>query len=151
MKYKCISDYIIEDVIIMKENDIVVTDGSKLYNISRNVDYININFEEIKSHLVSITDESKINTITDYDRFVNITNEMSDLFKRKNNDYGNSFEQSLDEEGIAVSRIRLGDKWRRFVALSRNKTQLVEDESVRDTLIDMANYAIMTIMWLDKQ
>jgi hypothetical protein len=74
---------------------------------------------------------------------------MIDTFIRKNHDYGNSFEESLNEEGIAAARIRMGDKWNRFKALSKGKHVKVNDESIRDTLLDLANYCVMTAMWLD--
>lgn len=83
--------------------------------------------------------------------FKNITEVMLDTYTKKNNDYGNSFGLSCDEEGLAASRIRLGDKWLRFKNLSKsNNEQLVKDESITDTLLDMANYCIMTVMWLNK-
>lgn len=77
--------------------------------------------------------------------------EMMDIYKKKNKDYGNSFIESCDEEGLAAARVRLGDKWNRFKTLTQKGEEgLVKDESIRDTLIDMANYAIMTVMWMDK-
>ena len=84
-------------------------------------------------------------------QFANEAKQCVELYSRKNHDYGNSFEQSLNEEGLAASRIRMGDKWNRFKQLSKGAQAQVNDESLRDTLIDMANYAIMTVMWLDKQ
>lgn len=48
-----------------------------------------------------------------------------------------------------MARIRLGDKLARFKNISRSNAQMVSDESIRDTLIDLANYAIMTVMELD--
>ncbi len=81
-----------------------------------------------------------------------ICNELNELYQRKNNDYGDSFGQSFKEEGMAMSRIRLGDKFNRFKTLTRNgHHQQVNDESVRDTLIDLANYAIMTIVEMEKE
>lgn len=80
--------------------------------------------------------------------FKKITEGMVDLFRRKNTDYGDSFANSCDEEGIVAARIRLGDKWSRFKKLSRSPVQLVNDESIEDTLLDMASYCIMTTMWL---
>ena len=50
-----------------------------------------------------------------------------------------------------MPRIRLGDKFNRFKNLSRNTTQEVNDESLRDTLIDLANYAIMTILEMENE
>ena len=83
--------------------------------------------------------------------FREITESMLETFIKKNHDYGNSFEQSLDEEGLAASRIRMGDKWNRYKSLSKDSIAQVKDESIQDTLLDMANYAIMTVMWLNKK
>lgn len=80
-----------------------------------------------------------------------ILNELSGLYARKNNDYGDSFHQSYIEEGIAMARIRLGDKLSRFKTLTRKEGQEVQDESIRDTLLDLANYAIMTVMELERE
>lgn len=63
--------------------------------------------------------------------------------------YGDSFHQTFTEEGMAMPRIRLGDKLARFKSLTKSEVQEVKDESIRDTLIDLANYAIMTVLELD--
>ena len=159
MKYKCIAKCFIEDSIIMNPGDIVVINGDKLFNITTGVDYRNIpDIERFKSCVEEITEGQTVeycSTVptskTDADRFKDITKIMSDIFIRKNHDYGNSFEQSLNEEGITASRIRMGDKWNRYKQLSKGVKAQVNDESIKDTLIDKATYAIMTIMWLDKQ
>ena len=77
--------------------------------------------------------------------------ELNDLYAKKNRDYGNSFHDTYLEEGLAMSRIRLSDKLARFKKLSHlcDYEGAVEDESIRDTLIDLANYALMTVMELD--
>jgi hypothetical protein len=72
--------------------------------------------------------------------------EINELYAKKNHDYGDSFHQTFVEEGMAMARIRLGDKFNRFKTLSRGNEQKVNDESIRDTLIDLANYAIMTVL-----
>ena len=162
MKYKCIAKYFVEDSLIMKPGDIIVMNGNQLYNITTGVDYRNIqDMDAIKYCLEALTDEcsQKVNFCssaistppTDIDKVEAITKKMHSIFRKKNHDYGNSFEQSLNEEGLAASRIRIGDKWNRFKQLSKGAKAQVNDESLRDTLIDMANYAIMTVMWLDKQ
>lgn len=84
-------------------------------------------------------------------KFKELTDIMYETYIKKNHDYGNSFEVSMNEEGLAAARIRLGDKWLRFKQLSKGEKALVKDESIRDTLLDMANYAIMTVMWIDNQ
>ena len=78
-----------------------------------------------------------------------ICEEINDLYARKNHDYGDSFHQTFVEEGMAMARIRLGDKFNRFKTLSRRGEQKVSDESIRDTLIDLANYAIMTVLEME--
>ena len=78
-----------------------------------------------------------------------ICDELNVLYAKKNHDYGDSFHISFVEEGMAMARIRLGDKLNRFKTLSRNGKQEVNDESIRDTLIDLANYAIMTILEME--
>ena len=78
-----------------------------------------------------------------------VCEEINDLYARKNHDYGDSFHQPFVEEGMAMARIRLGDKFNRFKTLSRGGEQKVNDESIRDTLIDLANYAIMTVVEME--
>ena len=92
-----------------------------------------------------------------------ICDELNSLYERKNHDYGDSFHQTFVEEGLAMTRIRLGDKFNRFKILSRSGETLsrlsandagqqqVTDESIRDTLMDLANYAIMTILEMDEE
>lgn len=84
------------------------------------------------------------------DKHMEICKELNALYHRKNHDYGDSFHLSYLEEGAAMARIRIGDKFNRFKTLTRGDGQAVSDESIRDTLIDLANYAIMTVMELDK-
>lgn len=76
---------------------------------------------------------------------------LNRLYAKKNHDYGDSFHTSFVEECLAMARIRLGDKLSRFKALSRQGERQVQDESMRDTLLDLANYAIMTVMELDTE
>lgn len=80
-----------------------------------------------------------------------ICNELNSLYEKKNGDYGDSFHKTYLEEGMAMARIRLTDKLERFKKLTREGGQAVKDESVRDTLIDLANYAIMTVMEMDRE
>lgn len=80
-----------------------------------------------------------------------ILDELHQLYIRKNHDYGDSFHTTFEEEGWAMVRIRLGDKFRRLQSLSRGKAQMVNDESLRDTLVDLANYAILAVMEIDRK
>lgn len=70
-------------------------------------------------------------------------------FCKKNSDYGNSFEESLDKHGIIASVVRMGDKMNRLELLTDDsRTQQVGSESLLDTLEDLSNYAAMTACWL---
>ena len=81
-----------------------------------------------------------------------ICEELNALYEKKNHDYGDAFHLSYLEEGAAMARIRLGDKLNRFKQLSKNPdSQAVNDESIRDTLIDLANYAIMTVLEMEEK
>ncbi len=77
-----------------------------------------------------------------------ICKELTETYRKKNHDYGDSFHKSYKEWGLTMAAIRLEDKLNRFKNLARNGAE-VTDESLRDTLMDMANYAIMTVMEID--
>lgn len=82
--------------------------------------------------------------------FSDITKDMVELYERKNKDYGNSFDKTLNEFGIVAGLIRLNDKMNRVKSIY-NKDVSVKDESLEDTLIDLANYAVMTLMWINNK
>lgn len=83
------------------------------------------------------------------ENFIKITNEMAKTYSVKNQDYGNSFEQSLNEFGLVAASVRISDKMNRIKSLTKKPAQ-VKDESINDTLLDMATYCVMTISWLNK-
>lgn len=84
--------------------------------------------------------------------FEQLANQLIDTQKRKNADYGSSFDQTLDEFGLVASATRMSDKFNRFKSLMRcGSSARVEDEKIEDTLMDLAAYAIMTVEWIKKQ
>lgn len=78
--------------------------------------------------------------------FKAITDQMLDLYARKNEDYGDSFGIGFKEHGDTMAVIRLEDKLRRLKSLVKTNSQQVKDESIEDTLMDLANYAVMTLI-----
>lgn len=74
-----------------------------------------------------------------------IQNEGLTLFKKKNQDYGDAF-ATYGPIGVLV---RMGDKISRLQSITRSGINLVDDESLRDTLLDLHNYSAMAIMLLD--
>ena len=81
--------------------------------------------------------------------FKDVLNEMHEIYERKNADYGNSFSKTFEEFGLTSSAVRLNDKMERFKKLIKQDAQ-VKDESIRDTLLDLANYAVLTIVEMSK-
>ena len=92
----------------------------------------------------------KDNTRPKVERHKDLCLALNTLYAKKNHDYGDSFHTTFEEEGMAMARIRLSDKLNRFKSLSRQGgEQQVADESIKDTLLDLANYAIMTVMEME--
>lgn len=111
--------------------------------ICKGLDAIRVNLEVLEEN-----DKTLSNTSAH--QFKDIAKGMIETYVRKNHDYGNSFDKSLDKFGLVASVVRIGDKMNRIESLVQ-KEAMVQDESIRDTLLDMANYAIMTVMWIDNQ
>ena len=76
-----------------------------------------------------------------------IQKEAKELFVKKNKDYGDAF---ADYGSIGVL-VRIGDKIKRMQNITSNSIQVVNDEALRDTLIDLHNYAAMAIMCMDEK
>lgn len=88
--------------------------------------------------------------VTEYnskvERFKQLTGEMSALYARKNKDYGNSFTEMYKEWGPMYPLSRMQEKLRRATQILRSGEVQVTEEKVTDTLLDLANYALMTIL-----
>ena len=69
-----------------------------------------------------------------------------ELFKKKNIDYGDAFAKF----GVIGVLMRIEDKIQRSLSITKNGVNLINDESIRDTLIDLHNYAAMALMLLDE-
>ena len=93
-----------------------------------------------------MTDKLTPNTMkTQYDHQWNV-------FCRKNHDYGNSFEKSLDTFGLVAGIVRMNDKFERLVSLNDpSKDAQIASESLVDTLEDLSNYAAMAACWMKRK
>ena len=80
--------------------------------------------------------------------FKTYTDKLAATLQEKNQAYGDSFTKSLDEDGLLVLKIRLGDKFNRISELIKNGKFKENDESLEDTLLDMAGYSILGLKWL---
>lgn len=103
------------------------------------------------SELISESTPKETNSSSDsVNSFKEITDKMLETYKRKNHDYGNSFDKSLDKFGLVAAVVRMGDKMNRIESLINKETK-VKDESIKDTLLDLASYSIMTLMWMNSK
>lgn len=75
-----------------------------------------------------------------------LCNELNDTYNKKNHDYGDSFGETFKKLGIISAVTRISDKYNRLVSLCTlpEEERMVKDETISDTLLDMANYCIMT-------
>jgi hypothetical protein len=75
-----------------------------------------------------------------------IQKEALELFTKKNIDYGDAFAKY----GVIGVLMRIEDKLQRSMAITKNGVNLINDEGLRDTLIDLHNYSAMALMLLDE-
>jgi len=68
-----------------------------------------------------------------------------ELFTRKNADYGDAFAKY----GVIGVLMRIEDKIQRAMSITKNGVILVNDEGIKDTLLDLHNYAAMALMLLN--
>ena len=94
---------------------------------------------------LDLTESSETNS-SRVSQMQSIQNEGLELFKRKNQDYGDAFAKY----GVVGVLVRMGDKISRLQSISTTSVSLVDTESLRDTLIDLHNYSAMAIMLLDE-
>lgn len=79
-------------------------------------------------------------------QMIQVQQSALELFKKKNADYGDAFATF----GVIGVLMRIEDKIQRSLSISKNGILLVDDEKIRDTLIDLHNYAAMAIMLIDE-
>jgi hypothetical protein len=85
-----------------------------------------------------------------YEKHKKICDALNKTYIQKNKAYGNSFTDTFEKLGLISAVTRITDKYNRLVNLTVNPNVNTGDESIKDTLLDMANYCIMTYMELDK-
>jgi len=86
------------------------------------------------------------NTEKRVEQMMKVQREGLELFKKKNHDYGDAF-ANYGTIGVLV---RMSDKISRLQSITKSSLTLVNNESIRDTLIDLHNYSAMAIMLLDE-
>ena len=102
-----------------------------------------------KFDIVKKCEGKAANEKTDADRFKEITDKMFETFKAKNHDYGSSFSNLFNECGMTYAYGHMAEKLERVKSLMKDDAK-VKGESMKDSLYDLANYAILTIMEIEK-
>lgn len=82
-------------------------------------------------------------------RHKELCDKIHEVYVQKNNAYGDSFGRSFADWGIPSAAVRISDKVNRFFNLAKHPDVDHGDEAIADTLMDMANYALMTVMELE--
>ena len=106
--------------------------------------------------------ETKFKTITEIEipielvdnnveAFATIVKEMTELYAKKNHDYGNSFDDGCDKIGTGYPLGRLLDKMNRLIACMGKEDEMQINESIKDTLKDLGCYSIMTLSYLKRK
>ena len=80
-----------------------------------------------------------------------LCNQLNSIYEQKNNAYGNSFGETFEKLGIISAITRISDKYSRLVNLATHPEINKGGEAIEDTLLDMANYCLMTYMELQKE
>ena len=75
-----------------------------------------------------------------------VCEKLNEIYTQKNRAYGNGFGETYADLGIISAVTRMSDKFNRLKTLAKNADISQGDESIADTLLDLANYAIMTYM-----
>ena len=75
-----------------------------------------------------------------------VQEEGLNLFKKKNQDYGDAFAKF----GVIGVLMRIEDKIQRSLSITKNGVNLINDEGIHDTLLDLHNYAAMALMLLNE-
>jgi len=83
--------------------------------------------------------------------FSKIVTEMTELYAKKNHDYGNSFDEGCDKIGTGYPLGRLLDKMNRLIACMGKEDEMQVNESIEDTLKDLGCYSIMTLSYLRRK
>lgn len=94
-----------------------------------------------------MTREQKVN------RHLEIAKTLNQLYDSKGSDYGDSFGETYQKLGIISALTRISDKYNRLISLATKpeEERKVKDESIQDTLLDLSNYCIMTIIEMEAE
>ena len=107
---------------------------------------------ELRDHLETpclVCSSPKTRELLSYEE---VMQKLHDVYVRKNSDYGDSFSKSLNKYGEVAAMVRIEDKKNRLDSLfGKENDRMVANESLDDTIEDIANYFIMWRAWRQRQ
>ena len=106
-----------------------------------NIELIKITVPQDKAYLI----DEHVTT------FADIVGKMTTLYSKKNHDYGNSFDEGCDKLGVSYPLGRLLDKMNRLITCMGKEDEMQINESIEDTLTDLACYSVMTLSYLKRK
>lgn len=140
------------------DNCIIYNFETNKYNLANCEKYIPDEMKDVadlineykhQNMLDSLDDKISPLTIGQSDNpFKKYTDHLAETLQEKNDAYGDSFTESVDKFGLVVMPIRLSDKFNRICQLIKNGKLSENDESLQDTLLDMAGYSILGLKYL---
>jgi len=86
-----------------------------------------------------------------YEKHQQICEKLNNVYISKNTEYGDSFGKTFQELGVISAVTRMQDKFNRIKKLATNSDMNIVHESMADSLEDLANYCIMTLIELDNK
>ena len=107
--------------------------------------------EQFLKQTNSMTSEYEEIMESEKNKFADVLSEMFNTYKKKNADYGNSFSETIQEFGYIPAVARINDKLKRVKNMVKGNEMNIKNESLRDNLMDIANYCVLTIVELDNQ
>lgn len=152
--------YQLKDILEEKENDSLAEIAAKNEELQKELHTSKKVIESLQNEVIEKSEEIRTLRLEHADtktqesevasEFREIIEEMIALYISKNKDYGNAFSQSYNEFGAVMAVIRINDKLNRFKTLIKQDSE-VKTESLEDTLMDLANYAVMTIIEMKRR
>ena len=113
------------------------------------IEFLSNSLDDLVNKIVDILEDHDKDKDPSEARFEEIALSLSDLYSKKNPVYGNSFERSLKKYGKISGLTRISDKFNRLEKIITNPDIETNDESLEDTLLDLASYCIMMKMALE--
>lgn len=130
------------------------------YNLPNCGKYLSGDIEDVVDLINEYKDQNMLDSLDDKispltigqsdNPFKKYTEHLAETLQSKNAAYGDSFTKSVDDYGLKVIGIRLSDKYNRVKHLVNNGLLKQNDESLEDTLLDMAGYSILALKYLEE-